>query len=366
MSGEPPELWPLWLSADIERLGIWSVEYDSSPTLWRGHSMARADRANNVLARLLAESRLRKGDVAFVTHSFGGLVFEQILRVANERSPAEPKIAELLKRISRVTFLGTPHRGADLAIWGGMLGLVTRLSDAARGLERNDPDLRDLNQFYREYALHHHIDTQSLVETRPIPFLGMIVKPDSADIGLPSIPIPVDANHFTIACPPSRNSEVYIHVRDQLRKQLPSPKTVLADVDTLQAIVTGTDNNSATLARIEEHLSSNRDLSQPKVSIPSELVDAETVRRLSIMRRKRFFAESGYLEDASRLAEDLLNGALAATSANIKADTLAWCARLLLSKDDKTEALQILTAARRINGTEAVAIGRAKRRRCRS
>ncbi len=282
MSGKPPELWPLWLSGDIDRLGIWSVEYDSAPTLWRGHSMARVDRANNVLARLLAESRLRKGDVAFVAHSFGGLVFEQILRVANERSPAEPEVAEFLRRVSRVTFLGTPHRGADLATWGGVLGLVTRLSDAARGLERNDPDLRDLNQFYRAYASHHYIDTQSLVETRPIPLLGMIVKPDSADIGLPSTAIPVDADHFEIACPPSRSSEVYVHVRDQLKKQLSSRKIIVADVDALQVIAKGTDTNSATLARIEEHLSSNREIALTKASIPSDLVDAETSKRLCV------------------------------------------------------------------------------------
>lgn len=132
MSGQPPESWPLWLTEDVEKLAIWIVEYDSSPTLWRGPSMARVDRANNILARLLAEHRLKKGDIAFVVHSFGGLVFEQMLRVANERAPSEPQVADLLKRISRVTFLGTPHRGADLATWGGRIRLLTRPSIASR------------------------------------------------------------------------------------------------------------------------------------------------------------------------------------------------------------------------------------------
>jgi hypothetical protein len=82
-SGKPKELWPLWLAADIPGLGVWVVEYDSAPTLWRGHSIARADRANNVLALLLSEERFARGDC--FRHAQFWRVFEQILRIANER-----------------------------------------------------------------------------------------------------------------------------------------------------------------------------------------------------------------------------------------------------------------------------------------
>jgi hypothetical protein len=78
-SGKRPEVWPRWLSADIEGLGIWSVEHDSAPTLWRGYSMPLVDRANNILALLLSEEPLKQGDISFVVHSFGGLIFEQLL-----------------------------------------------------------------------------------------------------------------------------------------------------------------------------------------------------------------------------------------------------------------------------------------------
>src|SRR6185369_13720123 len=71
-SGKRPELWPQWLAQDIPGLGVWSIEHDSAPTQWRGHSMPLVDRASNVLALLLGESRLRQGDIAFVVHSFGG------------------------------------------------------------------------------------------------------------------------------------------------------------------------------------------------------------------------------------------------------------------------------------------------------
>lgn len=358
MSGEPPELWPLWLSADIDRLGIWSLEYDSAPTMWRGHSMARVDRANNVLSRILLESRLQKGDISFVTHSFGGLVFEQMIRLANDRSMREPAVAALLERISRVTFLGTPHRGADLATWGGWIGLVSRLSSAAQGLERNDPDLRDLNQFYRGYALQHQIDTQSLVETRRVPWLGLIVKPDSADVGLPSTPIPVDADHFTIACPTSKTSDVYVHILHQLKKQLPSRQLVITDVDVIRSIAKDASENSTALARIEAKLSLNREESSI-VAVPTALLDAETSKRLGVMRRMRFFAHSPHLEYAAQFARELIGGQLAATSIDLRADALAWCARLLLAKPDRAEGHQILEAARQIKRTEAVSIAEA-------
>lgn len=61
-SGNPQELWPLWVASDIDNVAVWSVEYSSAPTRWRGHSMARADRAANVLALLLTEDRLKTGD----------------------------------------------------------------------------------------------------------------------------------------------------------------------------------------------------------------------------------------------------------------------------------------------------------------
>jgi hypothetical protein len=357
-SGTPKEFWPLWLSNEISELGIWTIEYDAAPTFWRGHSMARADRANNILALLLSEERLKQGEIAFVAHSFGGLVFEQILRIAHERARSEPALADLLSRINRVTFLGTPHRGADLASWGARLGLLFRLSNSALGLLRNDPDLRDLNQFYRTYAYQASIDTQCLIETRPVRWVGIIVKPDSGDVGVPSAPIPVDADHYQIASPASTSSEVHRHIRDQLRKPL-HRKTLLSDPNLLQDIAVSTQNTSEAVARIEEHLLSASQLALVASDLPSSIVNTETTRRLKRIRRMRFFAGSTHLEEATQLAQDLLKGQLKSTSSEVKADALAWCSRLLISKPDRDEALQILSEAKRLLRTESVSIAEA-------
>ena len=128
--------------------------------------MPLVDRANNILALLLSEERLKQGDISFVVHSFGGLIFEQLLRIASDRSATEQNVADFVKRISRVTFLGTPHLGADLATWAGRLRLLVRPSSATQRLARNDPNLRDLNQWYRRFAPENGIAAQTLFETR--------------------------------------------------------------------------------------------------------------------------------------------------------------------------------------------------------
>ncbi len=288
-SGRPPEFWPLWLEAEIENLSIWSVEYDSAPTLWRGHAMPLVDRARDVLASLLTEERLHEGDVYFVAHSFGGLVFEQLLRTASDRSSAEQNVNSLVRRINRVVFLGTPHLGADLATWARRFRLLFFPSFATEGLARNDPQLRDLNLWYRRYAAESGIATRTLVESRSTWF-GRVVKPDSADPGLPSDPIPIDADHFDLASPKSKGSQVYRLVRDYLKQPVTTfqPRTVVT-LATLDAIATDTGRNSATLERIAQQLSATSLSEGALQEIPRSLVDAEAENRILRLRKKRFF-----------------------------------------------------------------------------
>ena len=214
-SGRSPTLWPPWLTDDIPGLAVWSIQHDSAPSLWRGHAMSLVDRANNLFPLLLAESRLAQGDISFVAHSFGGLILQQILRVARDRSAAEPNVAAFLRRVTRIAFLGTPHHGATLATWTRILRLLVRPSSAVKALTRNDPNLRGLNQWFRRYVLDTGTSVQTFVETKNT-FLIKVVASDSADPGLPLYPTPLDANHFDIAAPESRASETYVHLKDFL------------------------------------------------------------------------------------------------------------------------------------------------------
>jgi hypothetical protein len=360
-SSKPPEVWPRWLSADIPNLAVWSYEHDSAPTLWRGWSMPLFDRAANALATILTEERLRRGDIAFVAHSFGGLIFQQMLRMASDRAVSEPDLAELVQRISRVMFLGTPHLGADLATWAGILRLIVRPSSATKGLSRNDPNLRGLNQWFRRYAPEHGIATRTLTESRRTRF-GLVVKPDSADPGLPAPAIPADSDHFGIASPKSKDSEIYCQVRDFLKEFTPSsPRHTLIANDALHTIAANSTRSTAAIERIEQRLSMGASTEGEKPRIPAYLVDAEASKRVRRLRRMRFFGGSTHLEEASRLARELLNGELETTSTLVKAQALAWCARFLLARPDRSEALSVLNEARALAGTEEVTIAEALR-----
>lgn len=150
-SSTPPEAWPLWLKDDLHNVAIWQVRYDAAHSNWKGAAMALPDRGENVLAALGAERRLQTGNISFVTHSFGGLVVKQVLRSMQRKASQDASIANLLRHTRRVAFLGTPHAGADLATWSGKFRLIFRPSESA-ALERNDPNLRDLNLWYRGYS----------------------------------------------------------------------------------------------------------------------------------------------------------------------------------------------------------------------
>ena len=351
-------MWPRWLADDIPGLGVWSIEHESAPTLWHGHAMPLVDRVNNILPLLLEEEHLAQGDIAFVVHSFGGLILEQLLRVANDRSASEPHVAEFVRRVSRIAFLGTPHHGADLATWAGTLRLIVRPSSVARGLARNDSTLRELNQWFRRYAAHNGIAIRALVETKAV--LGvLIVPPDSADPGLPSDPIPVDANHLSVASPASPQSEVYVHIKNFLKA--PSQhrrRQRLVDGDVSEMTDVDTTTNTVALKRIEETLTSALASASP-AAVPRELVDTEAIRRVTRLRKSRFFNSARRDEQALRLAEDLLNGDLATASATTRAKGLAWCARLLLGNPERTEGLKLVKAAARLADTEEGAIAEA-------
>jgi hypothetical protein len=264
--------------------------------------MHLVDRANNCLPLLLSEPALKIGEIAFVTHSFGGLIIAELLRVADGRSTAEGHVASFLQRVRRIAFLGTPHLGADLASWGGRLALLSRASSV---LPRNDPHLRGLNQWFRRYADDHDIATLTLTESYQTGLFGHIVKPDSADFGLSSFPIPVEADHFTIASPADRNSEIYRHIRDFLNQVGPPthPQAELTQVvaNQTEAMERLSQQNANGFDRLEKSIADSAITRASSFKLPQSLVDGEADRRLLVLLKSRFFVGVDAQQDASRL-----------------------------------------------------------------
>ena len=218
--------WPRWLVDDVKGLNVYSVGYESPISRLAGTAMHLTDRANNVLSRILATTELREGQLIFIGHSLGGLVIKQLFRTAESRARYDAEAARLIDRVEKVGFLATPHSGADLARWGDRLRILVRPSAATICLVRNDPNLRDLNLWYRDWANERQMSHLTLTETDPIRILGTIVKPDSGDAGLAnSRPVSIAADHFTICKPADRDHDTYVLVREFIENRFERPKT---------------------------------------------------------------------------------------------------------------------------------------------
>jgi hypothetical protein len=224
-------------------------------------------------------------------------------------------------------------------------------------LLRNDPHLRDLNRWYRAYATEHGIETLVLQEAHRIGFLGQVVKLDSSDPGLPNaILIPIEADHVAISKPADRSSEVCLHLRDFLAHPnlaAPARVQIASALSHLEATVAG---NERVFGEIKEALS-ERDSHTRSVS--ASLADAEATKRISVLRRSRFFVGFDAPGQARRLADEVTTGELASASAAAKVEILAWCARFLARHPWTEDAERILGGLSMARDTDEIRVAKA-------
>ncbi|KAL2623082.1 hypothetical protein R1flu_003287 [Riccia fluitans] len=154
--GKEAHVWPVtWLSEDFPSVRILAVSYDSHVTQTAEHG--RIDlhtAAESLMACLLLDkeewstSPLRP--LILVGHSFGGLLIKQLCIHAHNHqgyqgSPQEKEFRCLLKKISAVLFLGTPHRGMAHEV----------LETATLG--NNSPLIRHITELNAESARLHEV-----------------------------------------------------------------------------------------------------------------------------------------------------------------------------------------------------------------
>ncbi|MEZ8229026.1 esterase/lipase family protein [Vibrio splendidus] len=218
-SGKSQVFWPEWLFEDSPNVCVWSIGYEAPKLTILNNGMGLMDRAQNISEMLLSEFSDINGELIFVGHSLGGLVIKQVLRLASDQH-SRPEASKFVNSVSGVVFLGTPHTGADLSKLGNNLIsrmllrglLLSQPSAATASLERNDPNLRALNTWYRGWCGDQGIRHLILTESKTYGIFGQIVKPDSADPGLTERAIPVDSHHIDISKPTSKQDEIYKHI----------------------------------------------------------------------------------------------------------------------------------------------------------
>jgi hypothetical protein len=85
-------------------------------------------------------------------------------------------------------------------------------------LIRHESHLRELHQWYRNFAPQHHIRTIAFFEKQRT-YGAIIVDPDSADPGIPGgTPIAIEANHFEICKPSDAKALVYLLTKEFVLK----------------------------------------------------------------------------------------------------------------------------------------------------
>ena len=124
---------------------------------------------------------LRKVPLIFVVHSMGGLIIKEVRNLLDRicqnktqffkaymQGQNDPEYEDIIKAISAITFLATPHRGTNLAdILNRILQstLVANSKQYISELARTSFTLQKLNEQFRHIA--PRLDIVSFYETQP-------------------------------------------------------------------------------------------------------------------------------------------------------------------------------------------------------
>ncbi|KAK8101908.1 hypothetical protein PG999_012282 [Apiospora kogelbergensis] len=165
------------------------------------------------------ELRMGEKPIIFVVHSMGGLLVKE----AYLQGQNDPMYQDIVKAISSIVFLSTPHRGTHLAETLNRILQVSFLASPMQYISElagGSQTLQKLNEQFRHVAPKLRI--ASFYETRPTSLIKkaqlMVLEKDSSVLGYPGeISKPLDADHHGVCKYESREDPRYITVRNALK-----------------------------------------------------------------------------------------------------------------------------------------------------
>jgi pimeloyl-ACP methyl ester carboxylesterase len=209
--------WPEALQQSDSRLHVVNLAHYAPLFKFKDTSAVSAQfqaTAKTFLDELKNHSVGTKRPIVFVTHSLGGIIVKEALRTAEHSREYRP----ILEKTRGIVFLATPHCGSGLAnaaaylttgvralgklasasfklkvlaplgfmVWvvielvAGML----RTSSLTSQLKKHDAPLMSLNDWFRDCARAHGIETHAFYETNLAYRCVHVVDPCSADPGV--------------------------------------------------------------------------------------------------------------------------------------------------------------------------------------
>ena len=215
--------WAFWLGQEQLGLNIWSFGYDAKATHWQNNrSMPLFDQASNLLG-WLDSCNLGKRPLIFIAHSMGGFLVKKMLRSANNFDYYKG----IIEQTKGIVFLATPHTGTHLAKLIDNIGLIARTTVSVEELKAHHPQLRELNEWYRENVRSLEIATKVYYETQPVKGI-LVVDEDSANPGIEGVkPVAIPKNHIDLCKPESQNNLVYLGVKKFIEECLKKKQITL-------------------------------------------------------------------------------------------------------------------------------------------
>ncbi|TLD06594.1 uncharacterized protein PgNI_08371 [Pyricularia grisea] len=229
---DPALFWPLQflpLESDLRRARILTFGYNADFQKPGSVNTSVLDFAKELLFDLKhardeqgEELDMDKVPLIFVVHSMGGLIVKE----AYIQGQHDPQYETIIRAISAIIFLSTPHRGTNLAqtlnrILQSTLG-VTSAKYYVSELSKSSFTLQRLNEQFRHIA--PSLDIVSFYETIPTP-IGfkntkvMVLEKESSVLGYPgeiSKPL-TNADHHGVCKYSSPDDPNYVTVRNVLK-----------------------------------------------------------------------------------------------------------------------------------------------------
>ncbi|KAJ8131152.1 hypothetical protein O1611_g2472 [Lasiodiplodia mahajangana] len=231
--GNPDLFWPakfLPVESGIKEARILTFGYNSNFRPGSGkNTMTILDFAKDLLNDMKyamdedsqtdgGDLRLGERPIIFIVHSMGGLIVKE----ACIQGQNDPAYTEIIKSVSSIIFLSTPHRGTNLAEALNRIlraTFVTSPMQFIAELAAGSQTLEKLNEGFRHIA--PKLQVVSFYETRPTSIAGtqvLVLDKDSSILGYPGeISRPLYADHHGVCKFEGPNDPTYVAVRNVLK-----------------------------------------------------------------------------------------------------------------------------------------------------